>query len=83
MAVLIVVMTIRVPAQVAAQSTAEQTPATWLAAEDILPQVPSSNSVPDKPGNQINVNWFYGSYVPKDVPLEPLSSTYRFKLYVR
>jgi len=33
--------------------------------------------------NQINVNWLYGSYVPKEVPLEPLNSHRRLKLYVR
>jgi hypothetical protein len=33
--------------------------------------------------NQINVNWFYGSYVPKEVPLESLNSHRRLKLYVR
>jgi hypothetical protein len=32
---------------------------------------------------QINVNWLYGSYVPRDVPLQPLDSHARFKLYVR
>jgi hypothetical protein len=33
--------------------------------------------------NQINVNWLYGSYVPKDVPLESLNSHRRLKLYIR
>ena len=33
-------------------------------------------------GKQINVNWLYGSYVPKEVPLESLSSKMRWKLYV-
>ena len=32
---------------------------------------------------QINVNWLYGSYVPKDVPLSPLSGQNRVKLYIR
>jgi hypothetical protein len=32
---------------------------------------------------QINVNWLYGSYVPKDVPLVPLDGKERTKLYVR
>jgi hypothetical protein len=32
---------------------------------------------------QINVNWLYGSYVPKDVPLQSLDSNARFKLYIR
>jgi hypothetical protein len=83
LAILIVVMAMRVPAQEAAQKTPEQAPATKQAAEDTLPNTPSSKFVPSKPGNQINVNWFYGSYVPKDVPLEPLNARYRFKLYVR
>lgn len=33
--------------------------------------------------DQINVNWFYGAYVPKDVPLIPLTGTQRFQLYLR
>jgi len=32
---------------------------------------------------QINVNWFYGSYVPKNVPLESLDARMRWKLYLR
>src|SRR5271167_4167010 len=32
---------------------------------------------------QINVNWFYGSYVPKEVPLESLNGDQRLKLYIR
>ena len=37
-----------------------------------------------KPSNkQINVNWLYGSYVPKDVYLKPLTTRERFKLYLR
>jgi len=32
---------------------------------------------------QINVNWLYGSYVPKDVTLTPLKPHARFTLYVR
>jgi hypothetical protein len=31
----------------------------------------------------INVNWLYGAYVPKDVPLEPLSPADRRRLWVR
>ena len=37
-----------------------------------------------EPANkQINVNWLYGSYVPKDVYLKPLTPHQRFKLYLR
>lgn len=32
---------------------------------------------------QINVNWLYGSYVPKEVPLLSLDSHARFRLYIR
>jgi hypothetical protein len=32
---------------------------------------------------QINVNWLYGSFVPKEVPLIPLTPHQRVKLYVR
>jgi len=44
-------------------------------------------SLPETPqpqgNNQINVNWFYGSYVPKEVRVEPLDSEQRLDLYVR
>src|SRR5664279_5654809 len=43
--------------------------------------------IPDNPSpqtdKQLNVNWLYGSYFPKDVPLEPLDGHQRVKLYVR
>jgi hypothetical protein len=52
-----------------------------------VPHGSAQNPVPDTPepkkDNQINVNWLYGSYVPKEVPLESLSSGRRFKLYIR
>jgi hypothetical protein len=32
---------------------------------------------------QINVNWLYGSYVPKNVPLASLDARMRWKLYLR
>ncbi len=46
------------------------------------------NSVPllaaqSNADKQINVNWLYGSYIPKEVPLRSLDSHARFKLYVR
>jgi hypothetical protein len=47
----------------------------------------AQNPVPDAPqpknDDQINVNWLYGSYVPKEVPLESLPPDRRFKLYIR
>jgi hypothetical protein len=45
-------------------------------------QTGSPTSAPSTNG-QINVNWLYGSYVPKDVPLQPLNGKMRGKLYVR
>jgi hypothetical protein len=33
-------------------------------------------------GSELNVNWLYGSYVPKEVPLKPLDGHQRFKLYL-
>jgi hypothetical protein len=43
---------------------------------------------PDAPQNPpaagaINVNWLYGAYVPKEVPLEPLTLTQRRQLFIR
>jgi hypothetical protein len=42
--------------------------------------VPTHPPTSDK---QINVNWLYGSYVPKTVPLRPLTGDQRLKLYLR
>jgi hypothetical protein len=42
----------------------------------------TANPQPAKEG-QINVNWLYGSYVPKEVPLKPLNKEMRWKLYIR
>jgi len=47
-------------------------------AQDQLADSPATNT-----GSQINVNWLYGSFVPKDVPLKPLDSSQRLKLYFR
>jgi hypothetical protein len=33
--------------------------------------------------SQLNVNWLYGAYIPKDVPLESLTNHQRFQLYLR
>jgi hypothetical protein len=32
---------------------------------------------------QLNVNWLYGAYVPKDAPLVPLTGRQRLKLFAR
>jgi hypothetical protein len=39
----------------------------------------------ENPGSspQLQVNWLYGAYVPKDAPLEPLTAHQRFRLYLR
>jgi len=47
-------------------------------AQSQLPNKPTPNT-----GSQINVNWLYGSYLPKQVPLESLTSSQRLKLYFR
>ena len=46
-------------------------------------QVQGSPTQSAKPAGQLNVNWFYGSYVPKEVALMPLDGRQRFKLYLR
>jgi hypothetical protein len=47
----------------------------------------AQDSLPDAPqplvDKQINVNWFYGSYVPKTVALEPLHADQLLDLYLR
>jgi len=45
---------------------------------------PASTQPATPPVNtQLPVNWLYGAYVPKDVPLVALDGRERFKLYVR
>jgi hypothetical protein len=39
--------------------------------------------VPPSTNTQLPVNWLYGAYVPKDVPLVPLDGQERLKLYIR
>jgi hypothetical protein len=46
------------------------------------PQAPAPQPE-KKTDKQINVNWLYGAYVPKDVPLEPLSGNERVHLWIR
>ena len=56
----------------------------WLilaCAGSALAQDSGPGAVGPEGDSQINVNWFYGSYVPKEVPLEPLNADQRFKLY--
>jgi hypothetical protein len=48
-----------------------------LAAQD-KPDAPA-----DKQSSEIQVNWLYGAYLPRDVPLEPLSTHQRGSLYLR
>lgn len=43
----------------------------------------ASKSQTPEVGNQLNVNWLYGPYIPKDVPLRSLTLEQRWKLYVR
>ena len=45
-------------------------------------QPPDGPVAQAKPG-AINVNWLYGAYVPKEVPLETLSAHERRQLYMR
>lgn len=73
--VFLVVLVVHCYAQESPQPTPTEAPSTVGAR--------SSSDPATKPGSQINVNWFYGSYVPKDVPLEPLSRDQRLQLYIR
>jgi hypothetical protein len=52
------------------------------------PVVSAAGQEPDSETNEqpspaLSVNWLYGAYVPKDVPLVPLSSSERRQLWVR
>jgi hypothetical protein len=44
---------------------------------------PPDGPVAQTKSDAINVNWLYGAYVPKEVPLEPLTAHQRGKLYLR
>ncbi len=44
---------------------------------------PSQQPARKVDNKQINVNWLYGSYIPKDVPIEPLTGAERWTLYKR
>lgn len=59
-----------------------QTSAPASNAQAPTPQT-QKNSDQRQPDKQINVNWLYGAYVPKDVPLEPLNGNQRVHLWVR
>ena len=44
-------------------------------------QVQGSPTHSAEPAGQLNVNWFYGSYVPKEVGLMPLDGRQRVFIY--
>lgn len=43
---------------------------------------PTPPAAPSQSQKELTVNWLYGAYVPKDVPLQPLTGHQRLKLYV-
>jgi hypothetical protein len=43
----------------------------------------TNQSTQNGTNQQINVNWLYGSYVPKEAELRPLNGQGRVKLYIR
>src|SRR5262249_38291744 len=40
-------------------------------------------SATNSDANQIHVNWLYGAFLPREVPLKPLTTHQRLQLYVR
>lgn len=62
-----------------AQQSTQNPPAPAPATNPQAP-APQADKNADK---QINVSWLYGSYVPKDVPLESLNGNQRVHLWVR
>jgi hypothetical protein len=74
-----------------AQQSTDQDPETTGAEQTSNPSDPKQQTTPSTPKQQtagqkgekqINVNWLYGSFVPKDVPLVPLTPHQRFQLYL-
>ena len=57
--------------------------ATAASAQGTGSKTQESNGSESTQKSQINVNWLYGSYVPKEVPLTPLNGKMRWKLYLR
>lgn len=57
----------------------------WIVSGGMLgvAQVTTTSTDAESKDNQINVNWLYGSYIPKEVPIRPLDAHMRLKLYVR
>jgi hypothetical protein len=53
---------------------------TGCLAQGIICPTPSRSQTA---GNQLDVNWLYGSYIPKNVPRQPLNGSQRASLYVR
>ncbi len=74
----IVIMTISVAGLSFAQNAQPSNDKETTQASSSRDQTASTESQP-----QINVNWFYGSYVPKNVPLVSLDTRMRWKLYLR
>jgi hypothetical protein len=52
-------------------------------AQQAKPAPQASPTPTPKPGESTKVNWLYGAYVPKDVPLRPLDRGGRVKVWVR
>src|SRR5512146_768713 len=46
-------------------------------------QAQQADGSPSGDAQQINVNWLYGAYVPRDVPMKPLTGHERLHLYIR
>jgi hypothetical protein len=56
--------------------------ALWVVLPARAQQPAPADSKGRGPADQVNVNWLYGAYVPKDVPLVTLALRQRLRLYV-
>ena len=54
-----------------------------LVASYAMAQATTAANHPPPPDSQLKVNWLYGAYIDKDVPLESLTANQRFKLFLR
>ncbi len=50
-----------------------------VAAQETQPSAPAAQ----ESSKRLQVNWLYGAFVPKDVPLTSLTNSQRGKLYLR
>jgi len=82
--VLLVLFELPAHAQDQATVTEEAAPGNQAATPaNAGPPSVGQTGTPPTDNDELQVNWLYGSFIPKDVPLVPLTQRQRWKLYLR